>query len=107
MKKIKALLLALAIALAPYAAYAQGIQTSVVVKCIPTEATKQVLTNAPHNEQVILQGVTSGGNLMEVYSDQEGDDWTLTITLPEHGMTCWFEEGHGLEVLAPEYGTLN
>jgi len=45
-----------------------------------------------HGEQLIAQGVTNQGALVEVLSSDDGRTWSLLITEPE-GLTCTLIEG--------------
>ncbi len=47
-----------------------------------------------YQERQVSQGITSGGNLFEIYASLHGS-WTLVVTLPDSLLACIVEVGTG------------
>lgn len=53
------------------------------------------------SEAVVATGVTGGGKgLMEIWTSDNGETWTLTLMSPD-GRTCLFAEGTGWLWMVP------
>jgi hypothetical protein len=66
-----------------------------------TVAVKQL--TGKHKEHRVLIGVTSRGELMEVFAHPTSRKWTILITHPRTNMSC-MTAGYGLDTLAVRKG---
>ncbi len=55
------------------------------------------------SENPVAMGITSSGNVIEVFSARTGDTWTIVMTLP-NGKSCLMATGEGWEQVAPKAG---
>ncbi len=53
------------------------------------------------SENPVAIGITSSGNVIEVFSARTGDTWTIVMTLP-NGKSCLMAIGEGWEQVAPK-----
>ena len=45
-----------------------------------------------HGERVMFRGITSSGNVVEIWQDEEDGSWTATISFP-NGFLCQVSDG--------------
>lgn len=67
-------------------------QSQAARMCAPPEALAQKL-NSEFGEAVTAEGVDAGGNLVQVYTSENGT-WTIAVTLPG-GPSCIVSTGEG------------
>ena len=83
----------IALLLAALAAAPAGAAT-----CVPRADVLAALTDRFGEHRTGI-GLTSRGNVMEVFSSPETGTWTVTVTRPD-GTTCILSSGEGFEALS-------
>ena len=82
--------MAAAVALWPFSAHGQA-------ACTERE---QVTTHLAkkYSEAPVAIGMVSNGNILEVFSSEHGETWTVTMTTPQ-GLTCLIAGGDTWETI--------
>lgn len=55
-------------------------------------------------EVIVSSGLTSSGNLFEIFASPGGETWTAVLAYP-NGMACLVAEGEFWQVMAPKVPT--
>ncbi len=58
-----------------------------------------------HGETLMATAPAKDGAILEVYGSDATESWTVLVTLPWHGLTCYVGSGSGYATLTAEYGT--
>lgn len=68
--------------------------------CVPRDVFVQGLKQEFH-EAPVAMALTEDGQLLEVFASQEGNSWTIAITLPS-GMSCLVLSGSDWQAKLPQ-----
>ena len=61
------------------------------------------LLNGRYSEQPVSAGLETGGRLLELFTTEDGETWTLVMTSP-NGMACAVATGIGWQKAAKPKG---
>jgi len=72
--------------------------------CWPIARVQGILGGV-HKEAPVVQGLTDGGALIEVYASKKGESFTMVVTHIDKGVTCLMASGknlHSLRYIMPK-----
>lgn len=73
--------------------------------CADRSQVSEALT-AQFGETLYGNAVSTGGEVLEIYSNADNQTWTVLVTLPDRGLSCLVASGTGANLLQQQLASL-